>query len=315
VNALEMHNEFKVGLDKTDSLNVPNFEPEERDLWLNKAQHRFILQRYGGTNPKRESFEETEKRSNDLREVIVNDELSPLPFDSSVNKPNSVFVDLNDTTNTYWFAVNEEAGLVHQDCKIETVENGNLKQSTYYYVKTGSIQVASGVDFFTGNVTYTSYNAGQYFKTIDDPLGDALGTTNDLIASYIDNVQSPLVSVVETAAYTRAEVKPTQHDDYNKMIKDPFNKPTNNQIRRMFYQDKVELITDGTSQIDSYFLRYIKKPSDVSLAAYQANPANGNCELSEHTHREIVELAVSMALENIESRRYQTNLAEVVKQE
>jgi hypothetical protein len=100
-----------------------------------------------------------------------------------------------------------------------------------------------------------------------------------------------------------------------KMIKDPFNKPTNNQIRRMFYQDKVELITDGTSQIDSYFLRYIKKPSDVSLAAYQANPANGNCELSEHTHREIVELAVSMALENIESRRYQTNLAEVVKQE
>ncbi len=111
-----MHTEFKVGIDKTDSLNVPNFEPEERDLWLNKAQQRFILQRYGGSNPKRQSFEETEKRSNDLRELIVNNSLSPLPFDSSVNKTNGVFVDLSGTTDTYWFAVNEEADVTYTDC-------------------------------------------------------------------------------------------------------------------------------------------------------------------------------------------------------
>ncbi len=225
-----MHTEFKVGIDKTDSLNVPNFEPEERDLWLNKAQQRFILQRYGGSNPKRQSFEETEKRSNDLRELIVNNSLSPLPFDSSVNKTNGVFVDLSGTTNTYWFAVNEEADVTYTDC------NGESKTK-------------------------------------------------------------------------RVEVKPMQHDDYNKTIKDPFNKPTTDQVRRMFYQDKVELLTDGTFNVDLYHIRYIKKPVDISLATLT------DSELSEHAHREIVEIAVSMALENIESRRYQTNLAEVIKQE
>ena len=30
------------------------------------------------------------------------------------------------------------------------------------------------------------------------------------------------------------------------------------------------------------------------------------CELSEHTHKEIVQLAVNIAIENIESKRLQT---------
>ena len=55
----EMHIQFKVGLDKTDSLNYPNFEPEEIDLWLNKAQEKFIKSRYSH-DVKRETFEETQ---------------------------------------------------------------------------------------------------------------------------------------------------------------------------------------------------------------------------------------------------------------
>ena len=61
-----MHIEFKLGLDKTDSLNYPNFEPEEIDLWLNRAQDRFVKTRYVHNN-KTETFEETQKRTDDLR--------------------------------------------------------------------------------------------------------------------------------------------------------------------------------------------------------------------------------------------------------
>ena len=305
-----MHIEFKIGIDKSDSLGVPNFEPEEVDLWLNKGQQRFVIQRMYGSNPKGQSFEETEKRSNDLRELIVNDELYPLPFDSSVNKPDSIFVDLSGTTSTYWFAVNEEANVFYQDCNIKTISNGSLKSSSFYFVKFGSVKIADSINLFTGVVTYKNYGVGEFFATLSDPIGEALGQTSATIANYIDNNVTPLSpSVIESASKKRVEVKPMQHDDYNKVIKDPFNKPTNDQVRRMFYQDKVELVTDGTFKINSYHLRYIKEPIDISLLS------SVNCELARHTHREIVDLSVSMALENIESKRYQTNLAEIVKQE
>ena len=57
----EAHQEFKFRLDKMDALNYPNFLPEEIDLILNNAQQRFVKQRYGLNNIKRQSFEETEK--------------------------------------------------------------------------------------------------------------------------------------------------------------------------------------------------------------------------------------------------------------
>ena len=34
----EMHLAFKLELDKTSALELPSFEPEEIDFWLNAAQ-------------------------------------------------------------------------------------------------------------------------------------------------------------------------------------------------------------------------------------------------------------------------------------
>ena len=46
----QLHLEFKFRCDKLDSLNYPNFLPEEIDLLLNNAQDRLIKQRYGLNN-------------------------------------------------------------------------------------------------------------------------------------------------------------------------------------------------------------------------------------------------------------------------
>ncbi|GAH17195.1 unnamed protein product, partial [marine sediment metagenome] len=72
----EMHIQFKLGLDKTDSLNYPNFEPEEIDLWLDNAQGRFVKTRYVHNN-KSETFEETQKRTDDLRTIVTEVTLIP----------------------------------------------------------------------------------------------------------------------------------------------------------------------------------------------------------------------------------------------
>ena len=228
----EMHIQFKVGLDKTDSLNYPNFEPEEIDLWLNKAQEKFIKSRYSH-DVKRETFEETQKRTDDLREVVVQVDLNPSGNQVPV-KPNGVLFQLPDGTfggiPIYWFAINEECSVKWQNCNNEYV-------------------------------------------------------------------------------YRRKNVKPIQHDDYNKIIGDPFNKPNKNKIVRLMHGGNAELISDGTFIIDTYHLRYIKRPEQVSLVN------NNNCELADHTHTEIVNMAVGMALENTANPRYQSQMVESISQE
>jgi hypothetical protein len=66
----QAHQEFKARLDKIDSLEYPNFLTEEVDLILNQAQDRVVKQRYGKSNTKRTSFEEEQKRTEDLKNLI-----------------------------------------------------------------------------------------------------------------------------------------------------------------------------------------------------------------------------------------------------
>ena len=184
----EMHIEFKLGLDKTDSLNYPNFEPEEIDLWLNNAQGRFVKTRYVH-NSKSETFEETQKRTDDLRTIVT--EVTLLPSAATTpTKPNGILFDLPNGTmggpDIYWFAINEECEIRYEDC------NG----------------------------------------------------------SWVDE---------------RTGVYATQHDDYDKMIDDPFNKPNKGVVLRLMHGLWAELITDGTFTINQYFLRYIRKPVTLDL--------------------------------------------------
>lgn len=98
----------------------------------------------------------------------------------------------------------------------------------------------------------------------------------------------------------KANVRAITHDNFNEVINDPFNKPNNKKVLRLMAQGFTELIHAPNVTIDFYNLRYIKKPRRVSLTG------NVTFELSEHTHEEIVNGAVSLALESIESMRIKT---------
>jgi hypothetical protein len=68
----EMHVAFRLHLNKSTSLvGTPDFLPEEIDFWLNEAQDRFIKQRLFGNNYRKEGFEDSPKRIEDLRNLIV----------------------------------------------------------------------------------------------------------------------------------------------------------------------------------------------------------------------------------------------------
>ena len=214
-----MHIAFKQGLDKFDSLNYPDFQSDQIDLLLNQAQDTFVKQRYGANNVKRQSFEETQKRTEDIKNIVVRSILTPNANASDNINQNSVFVTL---PQDHWFIIQELATVEYLDC------NGvNTNQS------------------------------GTYIIAI-------------------------------------------QHNDYSKLIDNPFGKPTNDKVLRLMEKGRVELIPAPTSAIIDYHLTYIKQPQRISIVT----PTN--CEISEMTHQEIVNLAVQIALEGIEARRNQT---------
>ena len=95
----ELHQFFDLELDKTTSLENTSFLTEEKDDWLNQAIKKFTKSRYSGVNIKRESFEQTQKRIDDLRTLVVEKELT---CTTGTVKPNSTtFVHAYADANIY----------------------------------------------------------------------------------------------------------------------------------------------------------------------------------------------------------------------
>lgn len=115
----EMHLQFKVGVDKTDSQNSANFTPAEIDIYLSDAQEQFIEQRAYGNNIKKEFVEETQKRVKDLQSLVKNAVITPLATQTE-NKPYGKFVEL---PSDYRHALEEETQVTYLDCN-------NVSQNT-----------------------------------------------------------------------------------------------------------------------------------------------------------------------------------------
>jgi hypothetical protein len=228
----EIHYIYKIAVDKVDTLSTPNLLPEEIDVILNESQAKYIQQRANGTNIKRESLEETQKRLDDLKDIT--EDFSATTFiTNSKNKPNGKFVEL---PANYLRAMEEDAEIQIIDC------HGN--------------------------------------------------------------------SVI-----TRVPVKPVTHDRYNRVIRDPFNKPFEGEVSRLGFGKSptgtrgfFELITGENCILNTYYLRYLRKPVQMRYGtAYQTPTTDIQCEFDDQQQREIIALAVKDTLEKIESQRFSTN--------
>lgn len=214
----ELHIAFKIGLDKIDSLGYPDILPEEIDFLINQAADRFVKQRYGKTNTKREGFEETQKRTEDLKTIVKSAQLTPNPYSINNISTTARFYTL-PTDQRY--IVQEQTDIIYNDC------HGN-------------------------------------------------STTKKVL------------------------VRPIQHNDYDKIQTDPFNRPNDVKVLRLMSEGMVEIIAGVGFTLGTYYLRYIKLMQPVSLNA------NVTLELPVDTHQEVVDIAVDIALENIESKRVGT---------
>lgn len=108
------------------------------------------------------------------------------------------------------------------------------------------------------------------------------------------------------------------HNQFAKLINDPFHKPIENEVLQLPFGDVVgtsssndhpqktiELIHGPGVTINAYFLRYLKEPRQIELAT------NTTCELGISQSKEIVKMAVAEVLKVIGDPRYNIQKAEL----
>jgi hypothetical protein len=100
-----------------------------------------------------------------------------------------------------------------------------------------------------------------------------------------------------------------QQDDIFSMLKDPFNTTKYTAPIYTMRQNLMDIYTNDIFIIDSVKLTYLRNPLQISLSL------GISCELPDHSHREIVDMAVSSILESIADPRYASHETEANKNE
>ena len=115
-----------------------------------------------------------------------------------------------------------------------------------------------------------------------------------------ERVELTYIDCTSTTKTKYVEVRPIQHLEVDKVLNDPFKQPDETKVLRLMENAQVELISSTGRTITQYRLRYLKQPVTVSLTG------GITFETSDHTHQEIVDEAIKVALENIEAKRNNT---------
>jgi hypothetical protein len=135
MDANQMVLEFKLSSDSLDSCTIPDLSNENILYYLNVAQDVIIKTRYGGNNLYRTGFEGSQKRTDDLNEIVKS-----YYFAATSSGTNTYFVDLTQpftnealttpSTDEYMTYLRGNAQVVSSSCgnkfvgiKLETLDN------------------------------------------------------------------------------------------------------------------------------------------------------------------------------------------------
>jgi hypothetical protein len=103
--------------------------------------------------------------------------------------------------------------------------------------------------------------------------------------------------------------KYAQHDDILYMLDDPFNKVDYRTPLYTIEEKYIDIHTYNEFVVPDINIKNIRKPEDISIIT------GVGCELADHTHIEIVEMAIKSILEGIQDPRYQTQTMETFESE
>lgn len=117
------HIEVDERLDKASSSSYPDLLVEQKDLFINNAIEKLVKTRYGRNNIYKAGVEEIQKRTDDLRTLVVTNFPAITTVTTEINtykaSLTTIYSDENlvtPSTDKYWFFLNGRARTVKTGC-------------------------------------------------------------------------------------------------------------------------------------------------------------------------------------------------------
>lgn len=143
-------------------------------------------------------------------------------------------------------------------------------------------------------------------------LGDPDLVNADLVPHRLGYQDEILSRSCDDVKYTASSVNRfSQLDDIYTLLDDPFNKTKHTSPLSTINGSNLDIYTDETFFVPKVKLTYLRKPRAIDSTSGSVI----TCELADHTHQEIVDMAVASILEELADPRYQTNRMEEMRSE
>ncbi len=191
----EAHIDLQLGLDKIGS-TAPELGVVEADLWLNKAQLRYVKTHYGINNLYQKGYEEIQKRREDLKALIKTKYGKPIALENiTIVSLKNLYDDsqfANVSSDKYMFFVKVQVNTSKNGCtsdfelkiidqdKIERSKTDPFNKSTYNqpkgYYEDDSIYISTP-DFVVNNIqiTFIKYPVSVRYGTQYNPPTTDIG--------------------------------------------------------------------------------------------------------------------------------------------
>lgn len=305
-----MHIAINQGLQKINSFQVDVFLPQEIDLEINKNIQRFVEQRYSKlSNLKKQGFEESQKRIDDLRTLIVEyssttvykGQIGPMHHIDSFPLPtpgsalgNEDYLHLLNIRALIEYAgckpVEWQLAIIDEVCACSVLVPG----STLAQQEINCAQVVPPGIWQCTNILSDYRMVGTYKTNPDGSLA------TDVDGNFI---------LLADKSTTVSGCKYCQHDDIFELLNDPFNTTKYTKPLYTIIDNNLDIYTDTTFVVGSAKITYLKYPTVVNVLT------GVDCDLPLYTHQEIVDMTINSLLEAISDPRYQTQSVEVLKSE
>jgi hypothetical protein len=302
----DFHNYFRLRMDKGGSSSYTSFLAEEIDYFLQSSIYKFAKTRYSGNNPKREGFEESQKRIDDLRTLVKTTTLTATS--SSTNSNNNTTTYTFTLPSDYLFLVSDNVNVIYNNVdNTQTTKVVGTTPITYDRISQELDNPFSNyIDNYKDPKPLRLFQDNyinlicDYAGTIIQPEGGYLGTYTityikkpDVVSLYTKNMLNGNTGNINNPLTVGRYYKP-RLTIANTIAHDGTNRPTG----VAFAATTTSFVVNGSTTIYS--------------TPYYGLFERCDCNLPEHTHEEILKLAVNMALEDTENvQRYQTNNVEI----
>jgi len=151
---------------------------------------------------------------------------------------------------------------------------------------------------------YYNLSGDMIYKANIDNLFDDVALNTPYTGKYMLWLKASVQVKIGTCTQW-SRVKLIQQDDISGINDDPFNKASADTPLLFFEDGGLCVWTGKGSTVESVLVSFFKYPAQINDGSYGGTLSQ--CELSEHTHREILQMAVGIAIENISSPRVQTH--------